>query len=114
MLFRSTVSYEKQGEKWMSGGKSMDPPSVQSFIDKVRDLSAVKFPDSGFATPTTTITVVSNGGKKTEKVEISITGGGVIAKRSDEPNLYELDANIVKDLRQAASDIREAQAEKKK
>jgi len=107
-------TYEKSGEKWLSGGKTMDSTGVQSFIDKLRDLSAVKFPETGFASPTVTLTVVSNGGKKTEKVEISIAGGGVIARRADDPNLYELDANIVKDLRQAASDIREAQAEKKK
>jgi hypothetical protein len=109
-----TSTFEKQGEKWLSGGKTMDAPGVQSFIDKVRDLSAVKFPETGFASPTVTLTVVSNGGKKTEKVEISIAGGGIIARREGEANLYELDANIVKDLRQAASDIREAQAEKKK
>ncbi|MEQ1887006.1 MAG: DUF4340 domain-containing protein [Bryobacteraceae bacterium] len=109
-----TATYEKQGEKWMSGGKAMDAPSVQAVIDRLRELAAVKFPESGFASPATAFTVVSNGGKKTEKVEISITGGGVIAKRADETNFFELDANIVKDLRQAASDIRAAQAEKKK
>jgi uncharacterized protein DUF4340 len=109
-----TFTYEKNGEKWVSGGKTMDSTGVQSLIDKLRDLAAVKFPETGFASPTVTLTVVSSAGKKTEKVEISIAGGGIIARRADEPNLYELDANIVKDLRQAASDIREAQAEKKK
>lgn len=109
-----TSTYQKSGETWTSGGKTMDSPGVQSFIDKLRDLSAVKFPETGFASPAVSLTVVSDGGKRTEKVEISITGGGVIARRAGEPSLYELDANIVKDLRQSASDIREAQPEKKK
>jgi hypothetical protein len=56
--------------------------------------------------------VVSNGGKRTEKVEIAAAGASFIARRDGESSLYELDANAVKDLRQAAGDIREAQPEK--
>ena len=37
------ASYSKTGDKWMSGGKTMDNTSVQSLIDKLRDLSATKF-----------------------------------------------------------------------
>jgi hypothetical protein len=57
--------------------------------------------------------VVSNGGKRTEKVEIAAAGTSFIARREGEPSLYELDANAVKDLRQAAGDIRDAEPEKK-
>ena len=39
--------YTKSGDKWMSGSKTMDNASVQSLIDKLRDLSATKFADSG-------------------------------------------------------------------
>src|SRR5262249_6094842 len=41
------TAYEKSGEKWMSGGKQMDSSSVQSVVDKLRDLSSTKFLDSG-------------------------------------------------------------------
>src|SRR5262249_15211670 len=34
------VTYTKSGEKWMSGSKTMDNTSVQTLIDKLRDLSA--------------------------------------------------------------------------
>ena len=40
-------SYEKSGEKWMSGSKQMDSASVQSLVDKLRDLAATKFLDAG-------------------------------------------------------------------
>ena len=105
--------YEKSGEKWTSGGKTTDSTSIQAFLDKLRDLSATKFPETGFTTPAVTLTVVSNGGKRTEKVEIAAAGASFIARRDGESSLYELDANVVKDLRQAAGDIREAQPEKK-
>lgn len=105
--------YEKSGEKWTSAGKTTDSTSVQAFLDKARDLSATKFPETGFTTPAVTLTVVSDGGKRTEKVEIAAAGANFIARREGEPSLYELDANAVKDLRQAAGDIREAQPDKK-
>src|SRR5579863_2780273 len=105
--------YEKNGEKWTSAGKPIDAVSIQAFIDKLRDLSAIKFPESGFTIPAVTLTVVSDGGKRTEKVEIAAAGASFIARREGEPSLYELDANAVKDLRQAAGDIRDVELEKK-
>ena len=46
-------------------------------------------------------------------MEIAAAGTGFIARREGEPSLYELDANAVKDLRQAAGDIRDVEPEKK-
>ncbi len=69
-----TATYEKSGDKWMSGGKTMDSTSVQALIDKLRDLAATKFVDSGFTTPLIELTVVSNDGKRTEKVQIAPAG----------------------------------------
>ena len=39
------VAYEKSGEKWMAGAKQIDPASVQALIDKLRDLTSIKFLD---------------------------------------------------------------------
>jgi len=39
-----TVTYAKSGDKWLAGSKTMDNTSVQNLIDKLRDLSAAKFP----------------------------------------------------------------------
>jgi hypothetical protein len=85
------------------GGKTMDNTSVQAFIDKIRDLQATKFPETGFGTPNIELTVVSNDGKRTEKVLIS----GNIAKRENEPSLYEIDSKAIDELKRAAADVKE-------
>jgi hypothetical protein len=110
-----TSIFDKSGENWMSGGKKMDSTSVQAFSDRLRDLSATKFVDSGFTTPVVTVTVVSNQGKLREKVEFAAAAGGnFLARRDGDASFYELEAGVVKDLRQAVSDVREAQPETKK
>ncbi len=109
------LTWQKGGAKWLApGNKEMDATSVQALIDKLRDLSASKFVDSGFTTPVLTVTVVTNEGKKTETLEISQAGSDFIARRQGEQPLYGLDANTAKDLRQAVADVKEAQPEKKK
>jgi hypothetical protein len=97
---------EKSGENWTSGGKTMDSVSVQAMIDKLRDLQATKFVDSGFTTPQVEITIVSDGGKRTEKVQIATAGTNFLAKRDGDATLYQLDAMAVSDLRKAANDVK--------
>jgi hypothetical protein len=111
-----TSVFDKNGENWMSAGKKMDSTSVQAFGDRLRDLSASKFAESGFTTPVITVTVVSNQGKLREKVEIApaASGGNFLARRDGDASFYELEAGVVKDLRQAVGDVREAQPETKK
>jgi len=111
-----TSVFDKSGENWMSGGKKMDSTSVQAFADRLRDLSATKFVDAGFTMPVITVTVVSNQGKTREKVEIApaASGGNFLARRDGDASFYELEAGVVKDLRQAVGDVREAQPETKK
>src|SRR5689334_9909785 len=111
-----TSIFDKNGDNWMSGGKKMDSTSVQAFADRLRDLSAAKFADSGYTTTVITLTVVSNQGKLREKVEIApaASGGNFLARRDGDASFYELEAGMVKDLRQAVGDVREAQPEKKK
>ena len=58
--------------------------------------------------------MVSNDGKRTEKVQISQSGDHFIARREGEPSLYQIDANPVKDLREAAAGVEPAPAETKK
>jgi hypothetical protein len=100
----------KGGQEWWSDGKKMDSSSVQSLIDKVRGLSATKFPESGFSSPALELTVVSNEGKRTEKVSIAKSGDHYIAKRENEPSLYELDSSSITDLQKAAADVKVAAA----
>lgn len=93
---------------WWSNGKKMDAESVQSYISSLRDLTSTKFVDSGFANPTTEATVTSNDGKRVEKVYMTKSGNHYIAKRENEPTLYELDSSSVDALQQAADNIKPA------
>ncbi|HEY4364835.1 MAG TPA: DUF4340 domain-containing protein [Bryobacteraceae bacterium] len=102
--------FEKTGDDWTSGGKKMDSVSIQALIDKLRDLAATKFPESGFTTPTLEMTVVSDSGKRTEKVQIAPSGSDYLAKREGDTSLYFLDAMIVKDLRTSLGDVKESTA----
>ena len=106
--------FVKSGEDWNSNGKKMDVTSVQSFLEKVRDLSASKFVDSGFSAPVVDLTVTSNDGKRVEKVSISKSGDKWVAKRENEPSLYELESKTVDDLQKSAGDVKPAVAAKKK
>jgi hypothetical protein len=104
-------SFQKGGDDWFSNGKKMDGTSVQSLVDKLRDLSASKFIDTGsLGAPTIDVTVVS---KTTEKLLIAKQGSDYVAQRENEPALYGLDAKTVDDLSQAASDVKPAPPAKK-
>lgn len=105
----STRGFAKKDGKWISGGKEMDSASVQALIDKLREMSAIKFPEKGFTEPAAIeAAVVSADGKTTERVEISKSGNYYFARRAGEPALYELDGKFVEELRQAAAGVKEA------
>jgi len=102
------ASYTKSGDKWMSGSKTMDNGTVQTLIDKLRDLSATKFALGGGGAPVFEATVTSNSGKRVEKVTIRKAGNTYLAQRDGEPSIYELDGKAVEDLQKAAADVKEA------
>jgi hypothetical protein len=102
----------KGGQDWWSDGKKMDASSVQALVDKVRDLSADKFADTGFSTPVVDLTVTSSDGKRVEKVLISKSGDRYLAKRDNEPALYELTDTSVSDLQKSAADAKPSEEPK--
>lgn len=102
------ATYEKKDQKWMAGGQEMDSVSVQSLIDKLRDLSSIKFLETGFTTPVFQATVVSKDGKLTEKIAISKSGYSYLAKRENEPAIYEVDGKAVEELQRSAGDVKAA------
>ena len=108
------TGYTKAGDKWTANGKTMDNASVQTLIDKLRDLAATKFAEKGGGEPVMVASVVSNSGKRNEKVSISKQGTQYFAQRDGEPSIYELDAKVVEDLQKAASDVKEAPPEQPK
>ena len=102
------VTYTKSGDKWMAGSKVMDNATVQTLIDKLRDLSATKFAEKSAGTPVFEATVTSNDGKRVEKVTIRKQGTQYLAQRENEPSIYELSETAVNDLTKAAGDVKEA------
>jgi hypothetical protein len=104
----------KGGQDWWSDGKKMDSASVQSLIDKIRELSASKFLDSGFTTSVMEFTVTSNDGKRVERVAVSKSGDNYIATRENEPALYQLDSSSVTELQKIATGLKPAPASGKK
>jgi hypothetical protein len=105
------ASYTKSGDKWMSGAKAMDNGSVQTLIDKLRDLSATKFVAAGGGEPVFEATVTSNNGKRVEKVTIRKSGNTYFAQREGEQGIYEVDPAAAEALQKAATDVKEAAPE---
>jgi len=97
----------RSGEDWWSGSaKKMDAAAVDELIEKIRDLSASKFVDSGFTAPLIDLTITSNDGKRIEKVAISKAGESYIARRENDSTLYQLDSKAVDDLRKSAAEVK--------
>jgi hypothetical protein len=105
-----SFTFEKSGEAWKSAGKAMDSTSVQVLVDKLRDLAATKFPTSGFTTAVMDVVVSSNNGKRVEKVGFARLGTDYVARRENEPALYQLTAAAVEEIQKAAADVKPAQA----
>src|SRR5205085_10549589 len=53
------TAYQKAGDKWTVGGVQFEAGSIQSVIDKLRDLAATKFSDKFAGTTTLTVPVTS-------------------------------------------------------
>ena len=100
--------YTRSGQDWSSDGKKVDSGSVASLVSKLRDLSAVKFVNSGFTHPEIEATVTSKDGKRVEKILISKSGTDVVAKRDGEASLYQLDSATVDDIAKLAGDVKPA------
>jgi hypothetical protein len=98
----------RSGSDWWSSGTKMEPGTVLALIDKIRDLSAAKFPEAGFASTAMELTVISDGGKRVEKILLSRNGDNYEAKRENEPTLYELNASSVSELQKSATDLKPA------
>lgn len=99
----------RSGEDWWSGdGKKTDPVSVEEFLRSLRTLTATKFAANGFSGAALSLVVTSKDGKRVEKVDVAKSGTGYLAKRSDGPALFALDAKAVEDIQKAAGELKPA------
>ena len=99
--------FTRSGSDWWGpDGKKLDEASMQPLLNSLRELSAEKFPDSGFTTPALELTIISKDNKRTEKVSISKNGDNYIAKRDGEPSLYGIPSSAIVDLEKFAADVK--------
>jgi len=104
----------KDSAAWKEGPKIVDSVGVQSLIDRLRDLTAEGFPASGFTTAEIEVSITAGEPATTEKLLVSRAGDRFIARRDGEPALYELKAEAVNEMAQAARDIKEPPPPEKK
>jgi hypothetical protein len=104
--------YLKQSDRWMSGSTQMDASTVNAMMDKLRDLSAIKFVNSAPTASVFEVTVGWNGGKSSEKVLISKQGAQCFARRENEPSIYEIDPKALEEIQKAFSEIKSYQPPK--
>lgn len=97
-------AFEKSGAEWKSGGKKIDPGSVQQIVDKLRELAATGFASAGGGSPAAEYTVTLAG--KAEKVSVTQAGEKYFATRPGDPAVYVLDGKVVDELRQLAADAK--------
>lgn len=108
----TNLTYEHQGDEWKSGGQKVSGVSVQSYIDKLRDLASLRFLTEGMPAETVELTVTSTKG--TERVTLGKRGTQWFAQRPGEPAIYELETKLVEELQTAARAVKPEAAEKKK
>jgi len=104
---KTSLTAVRSQDKWLRDGKALDNVGVQSLIDKLREFSSTSWPEGTLGAPEITITVVSNDGKRTERVSLSPAGAKWRAQRDGEPSLYEMDSASVDELRSTAAAVRE-------
>ena len=106
---RKSYFLTRSGSDWWDAkGKKLDVSAVDDLLGKIRDLSATKFPPSGYTTAALELTVTSNGGKRVERVSIAKAEDGYIAKRENDPALYELAASAVQRMQESAANLKPA------
>lgn len=101
-----TYDFTKGGDKWWVAGKEMDATSVQSVIDKLRDLSASEFVETAPGAPALEVNVTSNNGKRTEKVVLAKSGDAWLARRENELAVYKIESKLVDEIQKSAADVK--------
>lgn len=106
------TAYQKSGDKWTSGATQYEAGSLQTVIDKLRDLSATKFADKMEGTPAFTIGITSGDKNRYEKVTINKDKDAYDAQRDGDPTVYVLDSKNIDELQKSIASIKPYQAPK--
>lgn len=97
-----TAVYERKGADWQKTGKKVE--NVPALVDKLRDLSVLRFLDAGMAAPSIEASITSTNRK--ESLKIAKSGNMWVAQRDGSTELYEIDGKLIEDLQKAAGDIK--------
>jgi hypothetical protein len=107
-------AYQKSGDKWNGPTGSVDPSTIQTMIDKLRDFSASKFTEKPSGAPALSLVVTSGDKNKVEKVSVTKAGDAYNAQREGESSVYVVESKTFDDLQKAIQGIKPAPPEKKK
>jgi hypothetical protein len=102
-----TYSFTKSGSEWKSLGKTVEPGSVQQLIDRLRDLSAVRFADSSAGTQVGEYAVTLPNNKDAERVFVRKQGDTFYAQRASEPDVFIVEGRQVTELAGLAAAVKE-------
>ncbi|MGD1073012.1 MAG: DUF4340 domain-containing protein [Bryobacteraceae bacterium] len=102
------TAYQKTAEKWNGPAGQIDSNSIQSVIDKLRDLTASKFSEKMGGSQVLALSVTSGDNHKIEKVVIGKAGDEYQAQREGEPAIYVIDPTAFDDLQKQISGIKPA------
>jgi hypothetical protein len=100
------AAYQKTGDKWTGPKGQIDAGSIQTVIDKLRDLSAAKFADKLSGALNLSLVVTSGDNHKVEKVIVNQAGSDFEAQREGDPTVYVIDAAAFGELRKAVAGIK--------
>jgi len=106
------TTYQKSGDKWTSGSQTYEAGSIQTTIDKLRDLSATRFIDKMGGAQVMTLGITSGDNHRHEKVTINKDGDMYDAQREGEPSVYVIDQTAYNELQKAIAGIKVAAAKK--
>jgi hypothetical protein len=94
------------GDWWGPDGKKLDGSTVEPLVEKLRGLAAAKFPESGFSAPALELRVTSNETKRVEQVALAKQGDAYLAKRENEPALYQLPGKDIEELEELCKKVK--------
>ncbi|MBL8242367.1 MAG: DUF4340 domain-containing protein [Bryobacterales bacterium] len=97
----AVYAFKKSGSDWKRDGKTVEPGEVQQVVDRLRELTATGFADTGPGAIVAEYVV----GKET--VVVNQQGEKYFARRANEPEVYVLDGKAVSEIKDLAAAVKE-------
>jgi Domain of unknown function (DUF4340) len=92
---------------WSADGKKFTKESAEALVEKLRELEAAEFAESGFGGGVLQITIASSDGRQVEKVSLAKGAGKTLARRDNDASLYVFDSSLIGDLEKLTAALKE-------